>query len=148
MTNRKDYLLEVTGARSARAIAVTSGIDPSTLNRQLNGTTSLTVETVVQVCRAYNLDMSQVFVGVGFITPEEADHLGRIHSLSEYTDLELAREIVRRLEAGEATADLTGELNVLPQTEDDIQIVDAPRKSEHALAADEGDVAADQPHAE
>lgn len=38
--------------------------------------------------------------------------------------------------------------DVLPQTEDEIDIVDAPRKSEHALAADEGDVAADQPHAE
>ena len=38
--------------------------------------------------------------------------------------------------------------DVLPHTEDEIDIVDAPRKSEHALAADEGDVAADQPHAE
>ncbi|MGX9346596.1 helix-turn-helix domain-containing protein [Microbacterium sp. KNMS] len=112
MTNRKDYLLEVTGARSTRAIAATAGIDPSTLNRQLNGTTSLTVETVVQICRAYSLDMSDVFVGVGFITAEEANHLGRMHSITEYTDLELAREIVRRLEAGEASADLTGELTI------------------------------------
>lgn len=82
------------------------------MNRQLNGSSSLTIETVVAICRAYALDMAETFVGVGFITPDEAEHLGRGHGLLEYSDLDLAREIVRRIEANEATTALTDPIDV------------------------------------
>lgn len=103
-----DHFLRATGARSVRAIAQTAGIEPSTLSRQLNGT--LTAETVVAICRAYDLDYADTFVAVGFITDEEANRLGARVGLSAFTDLELAREIVRRIEEGTAGEALTGEL--------------------------------------
>ena len=107
------YFREVTGGRSVRAIAQGAGIEQTTLNRQLNGTTSLTVETVVAICRAYALDMADVFVRVGFITEQEADRLGSRHGLQAFSDLELAKEIVDRIARGEASAALTGELPVV-----------------------------------
>lgn len=107
MEPKVSVFLELTGAKSIRAIAATSGLDVSTTNRQLNGTSNLAIETVVAICRAYNLDFAETFVAVGIITQKEADALGRAHSLAEYTDLELAQEIVNRLESGEAGEALT-----------------------------------------
>lgn len=118
-----DYFTTATGERSVRAIAQRAQIDPSTLNRQLKGKTSLTVETVVAICRAFGLDFAETFVSVGFITEVEARNFSAAFSLSEYTDRELTREMVRRLDRGEATSALTE-----PITADEI---------EHAL---EGDV--------
>ena len=127
MENMKATLLRLTGAKSIRAIATQAGVEPSTMNRQANGTTSLTVETLVSICRAYSIDFSDAFVSVGFITEEEAGELGRSHSLAEYTDLELAHEIVRRLEAAEATAPLTEPIssaNVSGMTDDELSNLD------------------------
>lgn len=166
--NIKAYFLEVTGARSVRSIADACGIGQTTLNRQLTGSTSLTVETVVAICRAYGLDMADVFVRVGFITDAEARRLGTRLGLSAFTDLELAKEIVDRIASGQATEVLTGELpttdvpgpgatkepeqNVATSVEDASVLTreeeQALRKSEHALAAFRGRNDADVPHAE
>lgn len=116
MDNIGATLLSLTGAKSIRAMAAQSGLESSTLNRQVNGTSGLTVETVVALCRAYSIDFGEAFVAVGFITREEADTLGRTHSLSEYTDLELAQEIVNRLEAGAASEALTDPIAFEPGT--------------------------------
>lgn len=115
MNTTADKLLALTGAKSIRAIAAQAGLDTSTTNRQANGTSSLTIETVVSICRAYSLDFATTFVAVGFITQDEADKLGRMHSLSEYTDLELAQEIVDRIEAGTVTEVLSEPLNIDPR---------------------------------
>jgi transcriptional regulator with XRE-family HTH domain len=142
MTSRKEYLLAATGARSARAIAAAAGLDASTVNRQLTGASALTIETVVAICRAYSLDMAETFVGVGFITPDEADHLGRAHGLAEYSDLELAREIVRRIEESEATPVLTEPLDVggvvqdLPERQREFGLAARSRAKDRGL--DEG----------
>lgn len=114
MERTAETLLALTGAKSVRAMAAQSGIDPSTLNRQTTGKSGLTVETVVSLCRTYSLDIASAFVAVGFITQDEADRLGRTHSLSEYTDLELAQEIVDRLEAEQASAALTDPISLAP----------------------------------
>jgi transcriptional regulator with XRE-family HTH domain len=105
-TDLVEYFRALTNERSVRAIALRSGVDQTTLNRQLNGTSTLTVETVVAICRAYRLDMAAVFVGAGFITEEEARRFSLRIRLADFTDQELTREMVRRLEAGEATAHL------------------------------------------
>ena len=46
MTNLSDHFQRLPGERSNRAIATRIDVDPSTLNRQLNGATAITVETV------------------------------------------------------------------------------------------------------
>lgn len=102
-----EYFRLQTQERSVRAIAMRAGLDQSTLNRQLNGTTSLTVETVVAIARAYNLDFADTFVAVGFITADEARNFSRRYSLSEFADQDLTREVVRRLHDGTASADIT-----------------------------------------
>lgn len=101
------YFRTLTNERSVRAIALRAGLDPSTANRQLNGQSTLTIETVVAICRAYDLDFAEVFVAVGFITEAEARSFSRKFALSQIPDAELTREIVRRLDAGRASAVLT-----------------------------------------
>lgn len=126
-----DYFLRATGARSVRAMATETGIEQTTLNRQLKG--SVAVETVVALCRAYDLDIADTFVAVGFITDAEADKLGARIGIGIFTDLELAREIVRRIEAGEAGEALTGDLpatDVRDERQDDYEAVASERDGE------------------
>lgn len=144
--NMSDYFQRATGARSLRAMATATGVEQSTLNRQLTGKTGLTVEMVVAICRTYELDLADTFVDVGFITEAEAERLGARIGLSVYTDLELAREIVRRIEQGEAGEDLTGDLpmpsarvtsiNVRGRVQDDLDAVASERTGDDE--SDEG----------
>lgn len=140
-----DYFLRATGARSVRAMAAAIGVEQTTLNRQLKGTPG--IDTVVALCRAYDLDFADTFVAVGYITDLEADRLGSRIGLDAFTDLELAREIVRRIEEGTAGEALTGDLpEDVPGSVEDLD-ARAPR-TVYGLAADEGEIAADQPHAD
>ena len=144
MTTTQDYFLAATNERSVRAIALFSGLEPSRVNRQLTGTNALTIETVVTICRAYKLDLADAFVAAGFITPDEAAKLASRAALADFTDLQIAREIVRRLEAGEAGDDLTNPLTA----DDEIDHVDTD-VTVYGLAADRGVRAADKaPHAD
>lgn len=154
-----EYFRIQTQERSVRAIALRAGLDQSTLNRQLNGTTSLTVETVVAIVRAYDLDFADTFVEVGFITSDEARRFSRRFSLSDYSDQELTLEIVRRVNSG-ASASLTEPIaaevveEVLAETQptvsDHVPYIgriaadDVPEK----LAADKRPKRSDHPHAE
>lgn len=116
METAAKFFLDLTGAKSIRAIASQAGLDASTTNRQLNGTNTLAVETVVAICRAYRLDFVEAFVAVGFLTEEEAKSLGGKQSLANFTDLELANEIVRRVENGEAGTELTDPIATEPDS--------------------------------
>lgn len=133
------YFLRATGQRSLRAIALPAGMDPSTLGRQLTGKSALSVETVVALCRTHHLDMADAFVAAGFITEEEAQRLGAHVSLTAFADLELAREIVRRIEEGEATEALTGDL---PTGENDHATVVELRPSVGGVSKDRDMLAA------
>ncbi|MFF1875971.1 hypothetical protein, partial [Kitasatospora herbaricolor] len=103
------------------------------------GDTTLQVETVVAICRAYHLDFIEAFVAAGFITREEAQHFGARFDLSQVSDLELSKEMLRRVAAGTA-----GPLITEPASEDLIDDVlrsveDAraqEKKSDYAAAAD------------
>lgn len=94
METLKDYLLRMTGEPSVRSLALETGIEPSTLARQL-GSGDAKVQTVVAICRHFNLQMLPAFVAAGYITEDEAQTITsfNIHSL---TDRELAEEILRR----------------------------------------------------
>lgn len=132
--NLSDYFLTATGARSIRAIAQKAGIDQSTLNRQLSGANTLTVETVISICRAFAVDFADAFVAADFITEEEAQRLGARVGLAAFTDLELSREIVRRIEEATAGEELTGELpvplDVRGESQDDYEAVAEERTGE------------------
>jgi transcriptional regulator with XRE-family HTH domain len=101
-----DYFLARTG-ESARSIALKSGIDQSTLSRQLRGATDLKVETVVAIGRAYGLPLGELFVAVGFITEEEAATLGVTEALERATEEQLLHEMLRRVADGKASSTLT-----------------------------------------
>lgn len=147
-----EYFRTVTKERSVRAIAMRAGLDQSTLNRQLTGTTSLTVETVVAIARAYSLDFAEAFVEVGFITEDEARKFSRRFALSGYSDQDLTREIVRRLDHGTASTDLTEPVppalvdEVL--AEDSIPYIGHVTETPERIAADKRKKKIDEPHAE
>lgn len=128
--NPTDYFLRATGAKSIRAIAIAADLEPSTLTRQMGA--KLTAESVIAICRTYDLDFADAFVAAGFLTDEEANRLGARVGLAAYSDLELAREIVRRIEDATATDALTGEL---PPVHD----VRGERQDDYAAVADERD---------
>lgn len=95
MTDPKDALLEATGERSVRAVALRLGMHQGTLNRQLNGT-GIPLEVLVQIYREYKADLIDLLTGFGHITPAEARELHRSRGLDEYSDAELAEEIYNR----------------------------------------------------
>lgn len=103
-----DYFLARTGEKSARAIAARTGIDPSVMNRQLNGSNELKVQTVVAIARAYSLSIGELFAEVGFITPLEASLLGIQQALEAATEEQLLSEMLRRVAQGKASSVLTG----------------------------------------
>lgn len=155
-----EYFRIQTQERSVRAIALRAGLDQSTLNRQLNGTTSLTVETVVAIVRAYDLDFADTFVAVGFITADEARRFSRRFALADYSDQDLTLEIVRRVNNGAATTTLTEP--IAPAVIDEVLSERAPTAHDEVpyigripadevpekLAADKRKKRSDHPHAE
>lgn len=92
------YLLAETGAPSLRAVALRSGLEPSTLSRQLRS--ELKVSTVTAICRAYGLPILPAFTAAGFITEAEAAGLGS-GSLRDVPGSALAAELLRREQARE-----------------------------------------------
>lgn len=157
-TDLVEYFRIQTQERSVRAIALRAGLDQSTLNRQLNGTTSLTVETVVAIARAYDLDFADTFVAVGFITADEARRFSRRFSLSDYSDQDLTLEIVRRVNNGAAptltepipAAVIEEVLHEKPTGHDTVPYIGRISADEvpEKLAADKRPRRSDQPHAE
>lgn len=99
------YLHQVTGGDSLRAIAARSGLDPSTLSRQLSG--EVKAPTIVAICRAYDAPVVPAFLAAGFVQPGDVEPLNARGALMSATDRELVGEILRRLQNGTAGADLT-----------------------------------------
>lgn len=96
MTTQKDVLLQATGERSVRAVAIRLDMFPATLNKQL-AADRLPLEVIVNVARAYGLDLGDLMAALGYITRDEAralHHNGR--GLEEYSDAELAEEVYQR----------------------------------------------------
>ena len=81
-------------------IAKRAGIVGSTLQRQLDGD-RVSGETVIAVARALNLNPVRALVDSGVLTPEDASHGKAQVALRAASDLELARELLRRAEASD-----------------------------------------------
>jgi hypothetical protein len=96
------YLSRITNGASRRAVADAAGIEPSTLTRQLQRG-RVPVETTVAICRAFHADLLEAFVEAGYITSLEATGLTGRGALDAATDLQLAEEILRRVQAASST---------------------------------------------
>lgn len=89
-------VLAATGAPSLRAIALRIGMFPSTLARQLRG--AVPVSTTAAIARAYQLDVVDLFVQVGYLTADEARSRPLPGGgLSWVSDEQLAEEVLRRM---------------------------------------------------
>lgn len=91
------YLLTNTDL-NRRQLAIKAGINPSTLTRQLNGDISTSFDTVLALHRGVGLPLIPLLMHSGLITESEAKNAGR--GITAATDVELAREILRRAEQG------------------------------------------------
>jgi hypothetical protein len=89
------FLQDLTDGASYRSIAERSGLEQTTLTRQLKG--ELKVHTVVAICRAYRGNLLRAFVAAGFITEREADSMAALAGIAKATDTELAEEILKRV---------------------------------------------------
>ncbi|GAB3535822.1 hypothetical protein GCM10027403_14580 [Arthrobacter tecti] len=95
MDSVRDYLVVATGESSIRAIAGKSGVDQSTLFRQLER--GMKAETLIRVCRAYDLSPLNALVVAGILSVEEAGHGARSCTLADVSNADLADEVRRRL---------------------------------------------------
>jgi hypothetical protein len=155
--------LQLTGARSGREMARAIGIDASTLGRHLRSEPP--VGTVVALCRAYGLNVIEVFVRVGYITETEAAEGALVSALQSATDEQLAQEMLRRVRAGSAgtaitepvspeqlaAADVSADADDDEASAEDFDVepdLPALAKRDVRLAANRGTRKIDQPHAE
>ena len=113
------FFYECTKEKSAKAIAERAGLARSTVARQFAGRSALKIETVVAICRAYDLDFGVVFAGVGFLTPEEVRQMGKHTRLTNAADADLAAEMLTRLrrvkERGSFAEEAPGKPATLPR---------------------------------
>lgn len=101
-----DWLDQVIGTDSNRAAAEKAGIEQSSLlNRRKRG--GITAEDVIAIARAYSQPVVEALVATGFLTSDEAFDSNMRSTLAEASDANLANEILRRLQNGQAGPVLT-----------------------------------------
>lgn len=126
-----EYLHRNAAGLTKAELARKLGQNDATVGRWLNGTTPRPdADTIVAVAR--KLELSPVFalMQTGYITPEDLNNPAppRAYQLDDYTDLELAQEIVRRLE--NAPSDDLADEDVRGDTQDDYEAVASERTGE------------------
>ncbi len=91
----KDWYIEVTGKDSVHAVAEKSGVPYTTFYKQVRKT--ITPASAVRIARAYGRPPTEPLVVMGLLTQEDVDALASSGSLSKAGDVELVRELARRL---------------------------------------------------
>lgn len=107
----KGFLSDASNGASFREMGRVSGINHSTIRRQLTGEGDLTAPVVVALARAYDANVIAALVAAGFITGDEAAGYMAGARLEDASDKQLAQEILRRAMAGEASEDLTSPMH-------------------------------------
>lgn len=102
----ESYVLSATKERSIRAIAAAVGMTHTTLANHLRADVP-DIETVLKVARHYGLEFVPLFLAAGYITPAEAEQFRGPVRLSDLSDLELSKEMLRRVAMGSASSDIT-----------------------------------------
>ncbi|MDY0891836.1 helix-turn-helix transcriptional regulator [Frigoribacterium sp. CFBP9030] len=98
-----DYLRAMAGDDSYADISRRGGVSPATVTRWFQGK-SPDAEQVISLARAYEHPPTDALVAAGYLTPSEAVTLGtppRPLRIRDFSDLEIARETLRRIESGE-----------------------------------------------
>lgn len=109
-----EYLRAITAGATGRQIAQATGIGEATISRWLKGTTDPAPRQVVTVARAYDIPPLDALIATGYLSEEEANRQGgtpRTLQLREFTDHELALEMLRRVDDGKAHPELEDPLD-------------------------------------
>ena len=99
MTSINEWIDLVTDGSSDREIARLAQIGQSTLSRQRRDTT-VTVETVVKIARAYQVSVIPALVALGIVTEADISDFASNAALQDATDTALADEVLKRMRAG------------------------------------------------
>jgi transcriptional regulator with XRE-family HTH domain len=103
-TDWQSYLREISTNQSEIARAI--GVHTATVSRWFAGSSRPDATQVIAVARAYDRSPVLALVTAGYLTRDEVEKdvtLTPGMSLAEFTELEIAQELVRRIEAGETT---------------------------------------------
>jgi transcriptional regulator with XRE-family HTH domain len=109
-----NYLNRVKGDRSQAELARLIGVTDGQLSKWRNATIRVKVETIIAVARKLGDSPLHALVEVGYLDPDDIGQfkVSKPYALDEYTDLELSTEILRRVQAGSATPQLTEPLQL------------------------------------
>lgn len=87
-------------------IARAAGVSTATVSRWFSRSTRPLAPQVIAVARAYAESPVVALVAAGYLTRQEVEEEVKLTpgmSLAEFSELEIAQELVRRIEAGEAS---------------------------------------------
>lgn len=99
MSKLTDWVTEVTGDASWRAIATATGTTHATIQRRLEHEPGA---AVLEIARAYGANPLGGWVAAGLITREEVIEWAETAKLEDVGDVALAREVLRRAEKSDA----------------------------------------------
>lgn len=122
-----------------RAIARRLGVVHTTLASQL-ASDDTPVSVVIRICREFGVPLAPAFIAAGYLTEEEAKTFSCRLTLGSFSDLELSKEMLRRVAAGTAGPLITDPTNddvlndVLREVEDARQ---SNKRPDFDLAAEE-----------
>ena len=99
------YLRAITNGDAGNVIAKKTGVPASTISRWFNGELQPKPRQVAVVSRAYGLNPVAALIQAGYLQPDDVAlsvTAPRLLQIQDFTELELAQEIVRRIEEGES----------------------------------------------
>lgn len=100
------YLRTISDGASGAKIAHQTGIPASTISRWLSGEFDPRPRQVVEVARAYGVHPIPALIAADYLSAEDVDLSAitpRLLQLREFTELEIAQEMVRRIAEGESS---------------------------------------------
>ena len=102
-----EFLTAVAGPDAPTAnqseIARVAGVSTATVSRWVSGDSRPKAEQVIGVARAYDVSPLLALVAAGYLEQAEVEgelEVPRALAIGEYTDLELAQEMLRRVDRG------------------------------------------------
>jgi transcriptional regulator with XRE-family HTH domain len=112
-TDWQSYLREISTNQSE--IARATGVHSATVSRWLAGTSRPSATQVIAVARAFDRSPVVALVAADYLTRAEVESEVQLTpgmSLAAFSELDIAQELVRRIEAGEATETSEAPLDV------------------------------------
>lgn len=99
----KDWIASLPGSPLPTQAAEASGIDRSTISRQLKRG-QLSAENVIAICHAFRKSAVDGLIETGYLTPDDLEGAGIVEALAQATNQQIVDEISKRLAVG--TGDL------------------------------------------